>query len=95
LKEAIRHDEEQHRFVIALRGQEALLAYSQKGNVLDFYRTFVLEGFRGRGLAEKIVKTGFDYAKQKGLKVLPTCPYVSGPFLKRHEEYRALVVDQN
>ena len=95
MKEEIRHDEERHRFVIDLEGEKAHLSYSQKGNILDFYRTFVPEVFRGRGLAEKIVKAGFDYAKEKGLKVLPTCPYISGPFLKRHEEYRTLVVDRN
>ena len=78
---------------MVVEGQEALLAYSQKGNLLDFHHTFVPESLRGRGLAEKVVKAGFDYAKEKGLKVLPTCPYISGPFLARHKEYRSLVSD--
>ena len=88
----VRHDETTHRFVLKSEGQEAVLAYSQKGSALDFYRTFVPEPLRGRGLAEKVVKAGFDYAKEKGLKVIPSCPYVSGPFLKRYEEYRSLTL---
>lgn len=89
--EEVRHDEEAHRFVVEIRGQEAYLAYTQQGNVLDFYHTLVPETLRGQGLAEKVVKAGFDYAKEKGFKVLPTCAYVSGTFLKRNEQYRPLL----
>lgn len=94
MSETVRHDEKSHRFVIDIDGQEAVLAYSQEGNTLDFYRTFVPESLRGRGLAEKVVRAAFEYAKEKGLRVLPSCPYVSGAFLKRHEEFRPLVVER-
>lgn len=87
----VRHDTKAFRFVLEIEGQEAILTYSQKGESLDFYHTFVPESLRGRGLAEKVVKAGFDYAKEKGLKVIPSCPYVSGPFLKRYGEYRSLI----
>ena len=91
MREEVLHDEKGHRFVMVMEGQEVLLAYSHKGDILDFHHTFVPEALRGRGLAEKVVQAGFEYAKEKGLKVLPTCPYVSGPFLKRHNEYRVLI----
>jgi len=87
----VRHDEKGNRFVIEIEGREALLAYSQEENVLDFYRTFVPEELRGQGLAEKVVKAAFEYAREKGLKVRPSCSYVSGAFLKRHKEYQTLI----
>ncbi len=87
----VRHDEKALRFIIDIDGKEALLAYSQKGTVLDFYRTYVPEELRGRGLAEEVVKAGFAYAKEKGLTVRPSCPYISQTFLKRHKEYENLL----
>lgn len=90
--QAVKHDEKGKRFVMEVEGREALLSYSQEGDTLDFYRTFVPEELRGQGLAEKVVKAAFEYAREKGFKVQPSCSYVSGAFLKRHKEYQDLVV---
>ena len=83
----VEHDLASHRFIIRAQGQEAFLAYRQHGPELDFYHTFVPEAFRGRGMAERLVGAGYEYAKANGLTVRPTCPYVSGAYLKRHPEY--------
>jgi len=91
MAQTVEHDEKNHRFLVRVEGEEAVLAYSQEGTVLNFYRTFVPEHLRGQGIAEKIVKAGFDYAREKGFRVLPTCPYISQSFLKRYEEYRTLL----
>ncbi|MFH1858047.1 MAG: GNAT family N-acetyltransferase [Candidatus Omnitrophota bacterium] len=92
--ETVRHDKRTKRFVMTLENDEAHLAYTQEGDVLHFYYTFVPETHRGRGLAETIVRSGFDYAKEKGLTVLPTCPYITGTFLVRHPEYRTLLAEE-
>ena len=60
MDEVVRHDEKGNRFVIEIEGREALLEYSREGNTLDFHRTFVPEELRGQGLAEKVVKAGFE-----------------------------------
>lgn len=91
MTETVRHDAARRRFVIDIDGQEAVLAYRREGDLLNFHHTFVPESLRGRGLAEKVVKAGFAYARDEQLKVLPTCPYISGTFLKRHEAYRSQV----
>ena len=88
---AVEHDTAAHRFVIRLDGREAFLAYRQSGTTLDFYHTFVPPEFRGRGLAEQVVRAGFEYAKAQHLTVIPTCPYISATYLKRHAEYQPLV----
>ncbi len=85
------HDSEARKFFILLGTEEAVLDYKLEGSTIEFYRTFVPDSARGKGIAEKIVKAGFEYAREKKLQVIPTCPYVSETFLNRHPEYRSLV----
>ena len=93
----VAHDAAQHRFRIALEGQEAFLSYrftppqAGQAGTMDLYHTFVPEAFRGRGFAEQLCRAAFDYAKVQGLTVIPSCPYISGAYLKRHPEYAPLV----
>ena len=88
----IQHDPEAEKFFITLDGDEAILEYHLDGNVMDFYHTYVPNSVRGKGIAEKIVTAGFEYARAKNLKVMPSCPYISATFLKRYPQYQSLVV---
>ena len=85
------HDQGDERFCVKLQGYEACLMYRQQGKEIDLYHTYVPEVFRGRGIAEKLCKAGFEYAKANGLTVIPSCSYVSDAYLKRHPEYEPLV----
>ncbi len=86
------HDEAKHRFYFQLEdSREAELLYRLEGDAIDLYHTYVPEGSRERGLGEQLVEAGFRYAQAQGLKVIPTCPYVSGVFLKRRKEFLPLV----
>ena len=87
----VEHDTTSHRFLIRLDGRESYLAYRQSRRTLEFYHTFVPEEFRGRGLAEQIVRAGFEYAKANKFIVDPTCPYIALTYLRRHPEYAPLV----
>ena len=84
------HDPAGSRFCVKLEGYEACLMYRLSGRELDLYHTYVPEVFRGRGVAEKLCKAAFEYAKANGLTVLPSCSYISGAYLKRHPEYEPL-----
>ena len=87
------HDEAGHRFYIPLEnGGEALLQYRRQGDTLEFYHTYVPEGYREKGLAEKIVEAGFRYAEEHRLKIIPTCTYVSAVFLRKRKEFLPLVI---
>ena len=85
------HDQAGSRFVIALEGHEAQLQYRRAGTTLDFYHTYVPEAFRGKGFAEQLCQAAFEYAKAQRLTVIPSCPYISGAYLKRHPDYLPLV----
>ncbi len=84
------HDEAAHRFCVKMEGYEACLMYRLRGSDIDLYHTYVPEVFRGKGLAEKLCQAAFEYAKAKGLTVIPSCAYISGAYLKRHPEYEAV-----
>ena len=87
----VEHDRAKSRFVIRLEGREAFLSYRQEGTELDLQHTFVPDAFRGRGLAERLCQAAFEHAKAGHLTVIPTCPYISGAYLKRHPEHLSLV----
>lgn len=63
----------------------ASLAFNLDEGVLDITSTFVPETGRGKGLAAQLCDEAFVLAKQKGVKVRPTCPYVK-TFLKSRPE---------
>ncbi len=88
----VEHDAVQQRFAATLAdGSVAELRYHRAGTILDFYHTFVPEAFRTEGVAEQVVLAGFQYARQAGYRVIPSCPYVSRGFLRRHPEFADLV----
>lgn len=59
---------------------------------LNLHHTFTDPKFRGQGLAGKVVTAAFEYAKEKGLSIMPTCTYIRDGFLKKRPEYHGLVV---
>lgn len=85
------HDQPSRRFRASLQGFEACLMYRLSGKEIDLYHTYVPEAFRGRGVADKLCRAAFEYAKANGLTVLPSCSYISEAYLKRHTEYQSLV----
>lgn len=94
MAEAVRHVPEEGRFEIPLEEGEAYMAYEgpEEGTV-DFTSTFVSPGLRGGGLAERIVLAALRWAREEGLAVVPTCPYVRETMTERHPEFADLVVD--
>ncbi|MCH7826718.1 MAG: N-acetyltransferase [Bacteroidetes bacterium] len=85
------NDKSNNVFISKVDGKEAYLRYVIRGeDLIDFIYTYTPPELRGKGLAEKIVKIGFEYAKKNNLKVIPTCPYIMY-FLSRNEEFKSLL----
>lgn len=85
------NDKSNNVFISKVDGKEAYLRYVIRGeDLIDFTYTYTPPELRGKGLAEKIVKIGFEYAKKNNLKVIPTCPYIMY-FLSRNEEFKSLL----
>jgi uncharacterized protein len=90
----VEHDKTGLRFFIETKSEDAELTYSfVDDDVMDFEYTFVPESSRGQGLADHLVKTGFEFAREQGKKVVPSCPVVS-TYAKRHPEYKHLIINE-
>ncbi|GAB3830336.1 GNAT family N-acetyltransferase [Pontibacter rugosus] len=86
------HEEKYQQFTAKLDNEEeAELAYAtpEKG-VLNFTHTFVPESYRGKGLAQQLIKHGLDYVREKEFKVIASCTAVQ-KYLKQHSEYEDLL----
>jgi uncharacterized protein len=87
----VEHDEAHHRFVVRLGNEEAEITYARPApGVLDLQHTFVPESARGQGIAEALAVAAFDFARQHGDRVIPSCPFVRS-WLPGHPEEAKLV----
>lgn len=87
----VRHDSKKRQFILSLGLYQAVLLYAKKGKLLDFYHIYVPEPFRQKGNSAKILIEAFEYAKRKGFRVVPSCPFIAGDFLPRFPEYQSVV----
>ncbi len=87
---AVRHDSGAHRFEIVVEGHAAVLEYAIEGERAVFTHTFVPVELRGRGVAEKLVRVAFGWARREGRRVVPACSYVA-KFIERHAEFHDLL----
>ncbi|QBL08140.1 N-acetyltransferase [Rheinheimera sp. D18] len=72
----ISHQPEQQRFVLTQGNAEAVLDYTLNGSSINFHHTFVPPEFRGKGLAEKLVRHGLAWANTQQYQVHASCSYV-------------------
>jgi uncharacterized protein len=89
---AIRHEPAARRFVADVDGATAYLSYREVDErTLDFDHTFVPPSFRGGGIASQLTQRALDYARERGSRVVPSCPFVAA-YIERHPQYRDLRV---
>jgi predicted GNAT family acetyltransferase len=86
----VRHNVAASRFELAVDGHLSIAEYMMDGATVIFTHTFVPPELRGRGVAEKLVRTALEWAQMEKRKVVPACSYV-GKYLERHPEFRSLV----
>jgi predicted GNAT family acetyltransferase len=72
----IEHIASEQRFVLQVESASAVLEYRLSGSDIDFCHTFVPPEFRGKGLAEKLVRHGLAWAKAEQLNIHASCWYV-------------------
>jgi predicted GNAT family acetyltransferase len=87
----VRHDEQHHTFVLSIEGGQAVLHYQPlNGDTVDFQSTFVPPALRGRGVGHRVVVHALEWARDRKLRVVPSCWFVSD-VVALHPEYRALL----
>lgn len=87
----VEHEEDRSRFVARMDDEEAELTYLRAGpKVIDLQHTYVPEGGRGHGVAEALAMAAFEFARERGYRVVPSCPFVRR-WLATHPEEATLV----
>ncbi len=71
------HQPFDQRFIIEQDGARCVLDYRLNNGSVNFTHTFVPPELRGRGLAEKLVRSGLKWAESEGLKKQASCWYVA------------------
>jgi len=88
---AVQHDPKRHRFFLEVTGGTAELVYRPLGErTLDLLHTGVPDAAAGQGIGGKLAKAAFDWARQNGKRLVPTCPFVK-KWLERHPDEQDLV----
>src|SRR2546427_9912983 len=67
--------------------------YRARPGLIAFVHTEVDSHHEGEGLASKLIAGALDDARERGLAVLPFCPFVNA-YIERHREYVDLVPAQ-
>ena len=89
----VEHDEGRQRFYSRLSEGEAYLSYEQEQDgTLDLQHTVVPEPARGRGVGESLVRAALAHARERGVRIVPSCPFVAA-YLTEHPDERGLVAD--
>lgn len=87
---SVAHNPTAGQFEIRTEHGTALLRYAQAGPSLDLVHTEVPDQLEGQGYGAALARAALNYAKDSGLKVIPSCPFVSG-YIRKHPEYASLV----
>lgn len=86
----VKHNAAEHRFEVEVDGHLSVADYEAKGDTMVFTHTYTPPELRGRGIAEQLVRTALDFARDNKRKVVPACSYVD-LFIQRHAEYKSLL----
>ncbi|CAM5669140.1 N-acetyltransferase OS=Streptomyces fumanus OX=67302 GN=GCM10018772_28830 PE=4 SV=1 [Streptomyces fumanus] len=81
---------ESSRFEVRVDGRTVGLAdYLRTRELVVYPHTEVDEAYNGMGLGSALARAVLDDARERGLPVLATCPFIAG-WMARHPEYRDL-----
>jgi predicted GNAT family acetyltransferase len=80
------------RFEIRLGDEVAgFTEYKLRSGLIAFVHTEVAPEHEGKGLASRLISGALDAARERGLAVLPFCPFVRGFIAQHPDEYLELV----
>ena len=87
----VRDNPERHRFEIDLGdGTFAIAEYTLRPGKVMFTHTEVPEAHEGKGIGTTLMRFALDAARERGLKVIPICPFFAA-YMQKHAEVQDLL----
>jgi len=80
------------RYELHADGGIATAYYEPRGQAIAFTHTVVPERLQGRGIASILIKGALANVRERGLKVIPECPFVAR-YIERHPEEADLLAE--
>ncbi|GAA4216387.1 GNAT family N-acetyltransferase [Sphingomonas endophytica] len=80
----------EQEFALEVDGHRAVAAYQLEGTTIVFTHTVVPPEIEGRGVGTKLIRGALDIVRDRGLKVVPQCPFVRA-YIEKHPETRDLL----
>ena len=79
-----------HRFEADLGDAVAIAEYNLLSHAIMFTHTEVPEEFEGRGIGTKLIEFALAAGRERGLQVIPICPFFAA-YMREHEEVQDLL----
>jgi predicted GNAT family acetyltransferase len=87
----VRDNPARHRFEIDLGdGQFAIAEYTLPEGRIMFTHTEVPKAHGGKGIGTRLIVAGLAAARERGLKVIPICPFFAR-YMNEHAEVQDLL----
>jgi predicted GNAT family acetyltransferase len=86
----VRDNAAKHRFELEEQGLIAFADYNRSGDVLIIPHVEAPMALRGQGTAGRLMTGLLEIVRERGLKVVPSCPYAA-VFIQRHKQYQDLL----
>jgi uncharacterized protein len=92
---AIRDNPEKQRFEVDLGdGSFAIAEYALHPGKIVFTHTFVPPADEGQGIGSALIRFALDSARERGLEVVPICPFFAD-YITRHPEEQDLLAAES
>jgi predicted GNAT family acetyltransferase len=86
----VRDNPARHRFELEADGHLAIAVSSLAPGVITFIHTEVPDALAGRGIGSRLAKGALAQVRDRGLKVVPRCPFIRG-YIEKHPEWQDLL----
>ena len=86
----IRDNAERHRYELPVGGEVAVVTYNLSDRNLMITETLVPVALEGQGIASQLANHVIADARERGLLILPVCPFFSA-YLQKHPEHADVV----
>jgi len=85
------NNESEHRYEFQIEEFIAKIEYIRSGEKIYLTHTEVPIELEGKGIASSLVKKVLADIQEKGLKLVPLCPFVNA-YIRRHSEWYSIVL---